>query len=119
MDWTNCELNAAPTFIALSCRWRSRSQDQTLTSAYDLFDRFVSKTGSAWESRKDFETKCLAARCHSPRHRCHRAGLEGSLGCRELPRVLGYFSSASYFSPAFCFMLMYVMQRIRSASAAT
>jgi hypothetical protein len=90
MDWKDCELNAAPTFIALSCWWRSRSHDQNLTSAYRLFNRSVSKTGSAWQ----------AARCHSSRRRCHRAGLEASLGCGELPRLLSIFLSASYFSLA-------------------
>ncbi|GAB9133000.1 hypothetical protein BDS110ZK4_81500 [Bradyrhizobium diazoefficiens] len=37
-----------------------------LTLACDLFDRLVSKTASAWESRKYFETKCQAARAILP-----------------------------------------------------
>jgi hypothetical protein len=64
-----------------------RSQDQNLTSANDSFDRIVSKTGSAWKSGHNFETRCQAPVAGLPV--IGAAGLEGSLGCGELPRGVG------------------------------
>ena len=102
---------------ASSCR-RPRNLHNNGSDHFGVLGSRVAAASCHSGKQEQTSKRSVRQRCHSPRHRCHRAGLEGSLGCRALPRVLGYFSSASYFSPNSCFRLMYVMNRIRSASAA-
>ena len=100
-----------------SCR-RPRNLHNNGSDHFGVLGSRVAAASCHSGKQEQTSKRSVRQRCHSPRHRCHRAGLEGSLGCRALPRVLGYSSSASYFSPDSYFRLMYVMNRIRSASAA-
>src|ERR1700730_10536653 len=117
-----------PTERHPACRWRE-AQPGSCKERENLAgdakgkgssgpNRKAESTDAPWESRNRLRNEVPGSTLPFSRHRCHRAGLEGSRGWRELPRVLGYFSSASYFSPDSYFRLMYVMNRIRSASAA-